>query len=330
MSKAGKIKWANKREKLWTGSGERVQAASGIMPRFIPRCAVAASLGVSGAAGFLPYPSVHAPLGIVCSAQSGRLCSAIFPARASATLSSPARGAMHMRMSGRGRTTPSDDSIGPTTEEEKLQQGYETTATVWLLAGALHLLSFSLLNPASWTTRAMFSLAYSHFLLWLLTIRALTVGISRRWHQLQTYQQLNVALALSAMLTFLVTVFKFLLKGVVEVAVPATALVASVATLLVSARVWYCSIRSTHHLRSPNPELSPTDQAVMAAFEGFVISIKELLAPKRIDGVVYRVVAVRPFPNPSSVCLNTSGDCALSTHRTCLLRIASTKLIHVC
>ena len=120
MSKAGKIKWANKREKLWTGSGERVQAASGIMPRFIPRCAVAASLGVSGAAGFLPYPSVHAPLGIVCSAQSGRLCSAIFPARASATKASPARGAMHMRMSGRGRTTPSDDSIGPTTEEEKL------------------------------------------------------------------------------------------------------------------------------------------------------------------------------------------------------------------
>ena len=43
-------------------------------------------------------------------------------------------------------------------------EGYSTAATVWVIAAALHLLSFSLLNPATWTTRAVFSLVYTFLL----------------------------------------------------------------------------------------------------------------------------------------------------------------------
>ena len=68
-------------------------------------------------------------------------------------------------------------------------QGYEAAATVWVFATGLHLLSFSLLNPASWTTRALFALGPSHFLLWLLSIRSLRVAVSKNLLENPTYQQ---------------------------------------------------------------------------------------------------------------------------------------------
>ena len=37
---------------------------------------------------------------------------------------------------------------------ESQLQGYEGAAMVWVIGAGLHMLALSLLNPASWTTRA--------------------------------------------------------------------------------------------------------------------------------------------------------------------------------
>jgi len=121
---------------------------------------------------------------------------------------------------------------------ESQLQGYEGAAMVWVIGAGLHMLAFSLLNPASWTTRAMFALAYSHFLLFLLSVRAQCVAVSRGLLEAEVHQQLNLALAFSALLAAFISVTKFLLQGVVEVAVPATALVASALTTVVSLSTW--------------------------------------------------------------------------------------------
>ena len=123
------------------------------------------------------------------------------------------------------------------TQESQLQ-GYEAAATSWVIGAGLHVLSFSLLNPASWTTRAMFALAYSHFLLFLLSIRAMCVAVSEGLSDTEVYQQLNLAMAFSALLSAFISVTKFLLQGVVEIAVPATAVVAASLTAIVSLRTW--------------------------------------------------------------------------------------------
>lgn len=101
------------------------------------------------------------------------------------------------RMAAKCRQTDgdSDDSPAAGKSEEFLAspdaqlQGYEAAATVWVFATGLHLLSFSLLNPASWTTRALFAMGSSHFLLWLLSIRALRVAVCKNHLENPTYQQ---------------------------------------------------------------------------------------------------------------------------------------------
>ena len=105
-----------------------------------------------------------------------------------------------------------------TRQQAQYLQAYESAATAWVLASALHMLSFCLLNPASWTTRAMFSLSYSHFLLVLLSIRSLCVAVTEGLCENATYQRLNLALASSAMLAGCVSVSKYIFAGVAEVA----------------------------------------------------------------------------------------------------------------
>jgi len=215
----------------------------------------------------------------------------------------------------------SDDSPAAGKSEDFLAspdaqlQGYEAAATVWVFAAGLHLLTFSLLNPAVWTTRALFAMGSSHFLLWLLSIRALRVAVSKNLLENPTYQQacnsqkshivalhrkytraltfenlskLNLGLMVSACLAGLVTISKFILQGVAEVAVPLTSLVASTIMVLVSARVWQLSIISSHEQRSSNASLSDFEKAVMALVDGAFVTLKQLIAPKSIDGIVYR------------------------------------------
>jgi hypothetical protein len=92
----------------------------------------------------------------------------------------------------------------------------------------------------------------------------------------------------SACLAGLVTISKFILQGVAEVAVPLTSLVASTVTVLVSARVWQLSILSSHEQRSSNASLSDFEKAVMALIDGALVTFKQLIAPKSMDGIVYR------------------------------------------
>jgi hypothetical protein len=108
--------------------------------------------------------------------------------------------------------------VSLTRQQAQYLQAYESAATAWVLASALHMLSFCLLNPASWTTRAMFSLSYSHFLLVLLSIRSLCVAVTEGLCENATHQRLNLALACSALLAGCVSVSKYIFAGVAEVA----------------------------------------------------------------------------------------------------------------
>jgi hypothetical protein len=129
-------------------------------------------------------------------------------------------------------------------------------------------------------------------MLWLLSIRSLITATAEGLEASSIFQQLNLALVTSSLLATVVAITKFLTKGVVEVAVPATLVLASAATTLVATRVWFDAITTTHHLRSPNMALSATDQGVMAFLEGLSSSLSTFLSPRRIDGLCYRFIAL--------------------------------------